>query len=422
MLIKSHAMRNQLKIIVLLGFTALLQSQSPHGPALKISCGDCHTPSGWEVKGGEDALLFGHAQTAFPLTGQHTMVDCRACHQTLVFPEASPDCISCHTDMHRTTVGSDCARCHTPQNWLVDDITGLHYDNGFPLLGVHAVLDCDECHFSESALEFNRIGNDCLNCHLDEFSATTNPNHANAGFSTDCTECHRIDGLDWSSRFINHDFFPLAKGHDIPDCTQCHTGGNFSNTPTDCFACHQPDYASALNPNHLQLNFPTSCTDCHTTDVGWMPAEYAQHDPLFPIYSGQHEGEWAQCADCHNNPSNYAEFACTNCHSRSETDGGHGGVNGYVYENTSCYACHPTGDKSDNFDHDGRFFPIFTGKHRGEWNDCIDCHTSPGNFRIFSCVDCHEHDNPSELADKHDEVADYVYESNACYACHPAGE
>ena len=340
-------MRSSLPLILLSGLTASLQAQSPHGPDLKASCGDCHSSFSWEIEVGRDTLLFDHAQTAFPLIGQHAIADCRACHQTLVFPEASPGWISCHTDMHRTTVGSDCARCHTPQNWLVDNITDLHYDNGFPLLGAHAVLDCDECHFSESALEFNRIGNDCVNCHLDEFSATTNPNHANAGFSTDCTVCHNIDGFDWSSKFINHDFFPLDKGHDISDCAQCHAGGNFSNTPTGCFACHQQDYESALNPNHQQSNFPTSCTDCHTTDVGWMPAEYAQHDPLFPIYSGRHEGEW---------------------------------------------------------------------------NDCVDCHTSQGNFRAFSCVDCHEHDNPSEMADKHDEVADYVYESNACYACHPKGE
>lgn len=346
-MLKSQTMRNQLKIIILLGLTALLQSQSPHGPALKVSCGDCHTPSGWEVKGGEDALLFDHGQTEFPLTGRHTAVDCRACHQTLVFPEASPECISCHTDMHRVTVGSDCARCHTPENWLVDDVTELHYDNGFPLLGVHAVLDCDECHVSASALEFNRIGNDCVNCHLEDYEAAANPNHASAGFSTDCSECHSIDGFGWSSQFINHNFFPLEKGHDIADCAQCHAGGNFSSTPTDCYACHRQDYENAASPNHQESNFPLSCTDCHTTDVDWMPAEFTRHDDLFPIFSG---------------------------------------------------------------------------RHRDEWNSCADCHISTGNYAVFSCIDCHEHNDPSRLADKHDEVRDYVFESSACYECHPRGE
>ncbi|MCB0564636.1 MAG: hypothetical protein KDD01_09710 [Phaeodactylibacter sp.] len=340
-------MRSLLFAILFLSGMIRLQAQSPHGPDLKVNCGDCHSAFSWEIEVGRDTAFFDHNQTAFPLAGQHAWVDCRDCHQSLVFPEASPECISCHTDMHRTTAGSDCARCHTSENWLVDNITELHYDNGFPLMGAHAALSCDECHLSESGLEFYRIGNDCMNCHLDDFNATTEPNHRDANFSTDCTQCHTIDGFDWSSQFINHDFFPLSKGHEISDCTQCHTGGSFSNTPTDCVACHQSDYDSALNPNHQEANFPVSCTDCHTTDVGWMPAAYTQHDPLFPIFSG---------------------------------------------------------------------------KHRGEWNDCVDCHISPGNFMVFSCIDCHEHNNPSALANKHDEVANYRFESNACYDCHPRGE
>ena len=129
-------MRNHLQIILLLGLMILFQAQSPHGPDFKVSCGDCHSSFTWEIEAGRDTLLFDHGQTAFPLLGQHSQVDCRSCHQTLVFQEASADCISCHTDMHRTTVGSDCAPCHTSGDWLVDNITDLHCDNGFRLLGL----------------------------------------------------------------------------------------------------------------------------------------------------------------------------------------------------------------------------------------------------------------------------------------------
>ncbi len=71
--------------------------------------------------------------------------------------------------------------------------------------------------------------------------------------------------------------------------------------------------------------------------------------------------------------------------------------------------------------HDGLYFPIFSGKHDNEWNTCDECHTTPGNYNMFSCIECHEHDNPGDLADEHDEVSGYVYESNACYTCHPNG-
>jgi hypothetical protein len=67
------------------------------------------------------------------------------------------------------------------------------------------------------------------------------------------------------------------------------------------------------------------------------------------------------------------------------------------------------------------YFPIFSGKHDGEWNDCAECHTTPNDYTLFSCIDCHEHDDPAELASDHSGVSGYVYESNACYACHPDG-
>ena len=301
-------------IAFIFGLTVTLQGQSPHGEDFKMNCGACHTADSWEIPAdswnfekpsepviskttgwrlASDSSRFNHYYTNFPLEGQHVSVDCRACHETLVFSEAQPECISCHTDMHNMTVGSDCARCHTTENWLVDNITELHQDNGFPLLGAHNVASCTDCHISASNLEFNRIGNDCINCHLDDYNATTNPNHQEAGFSTDCTQCHREDIFDWNTDKVNHDFFPLTKGHDIADCAKCHAGGDYSNTPTECVACHQTDFDNSQHPNHQSASFSSNCIECHTTDPGWSPARFEQHDfEYFPIYSGKHEGEW----------------------------------------------------------------------------------------------------------------------------------
>ena len=222
--------------------------------------------------------------------------------------------------MHQQTVGMDCARCHDTAHWLVDDITQIHYDNGFPLTGSHAVTDCNECHQSASELTFYRIGNECNNCHLDEYTSTINPNHVSAGFSTNCIECHNVNGFDWSTENIVHDFFPLTQGHQIEDCAQCHTTGDYTSISADCYSCHQEDYTVAANPNHVYQQFPTDCMECHTTDPGWSPAEYIQHDlAYFPIYNGEHQGEWDQCVECHTNPSNYGIFSCTTCHEQNET-------------------------------------------------------------------------------------------------------
>ncbi len=415
-------MTRPIYILFLLAFAVNLFAQNPHGADMRTNCAACHSSAGWEIEAkywqdfdpekpniskmtgmdlGIDSLRFHHGKTNFALKGQHAKVDCRGCHSTLVFSEANSDCVSCHTDMHQQTVGTDCARCHSSSNWLVDNITTLHQENGFPLTGVHQALDCAQCHLSASALQFERIGNDCASCHLKDFNATTNPNHKEAGFSTECLECHDPFKPGWTTDKVNHDFFPLTKGHDISDCAKCHVGGDYSNTPNNCFACHQPDFQATTNPNHVQANFPNDCATCHTTDPDWTPAQYTQHDAAyFPIYSGKHQGQWTQCMDCHQNPSNFAEFSCTNCHINPETDNGHLGVNGYIYENTACYSCHATGDASVAFDHNATDFPL-TGAHLS--TDCIQCHASGYAGTPTQCSACHTTDfnqaaNPNHLA------------------------
>jgi hypothetical protein len=74
-----------------------------------------------------------------------------------------------------------------------------------------------------------------------------------------------------------------------------------------------------------------------------------------------------------------------------------------------------------SFDHDGRFFPIYSGKHRGKWQSCADCHVSSGNYKVFECIRCHEHSDRRKVDEKHKKVSGYQYSSPACYRCHPRG-
>ena len=326
--------------MIFFGFTPLV-AQSPHGEDLIMDCSECHNQEGWTLD--YETLVFDHNETNFQLEGTHTQTDCKSCHNSLVFNEAPSDCMSCHVDIHSQSVGNDCVRCHTSDSWLVFNIPELHEQNGFPLIGVHTNLSCVECHTNESTLIFNPLGNECIECHRDDYLAAQSPNHVSSGYSTDCQECHNPMGFGWDSQDIIHDFFPLTLGHDIQDCNQCHNTSNFSDVNADCVTCHQEDYNQTTNPDHLAASFPTDCVSCHTTNPGWIPATFDHDGMYFPIYSGGHEGEWDDCLDCHTNPSNYAVFTCVTCHGLTDMNEEHDGVSGYIYESNACLECHPDG-------------------------------------------------------------------------------
>jgi len=413
-------MRKLSSSIIALIFAVSVYSQtSPHGDAMVTNCSDCHKTTGWNVD--LESITFNHASTKFPLVGQHTAVSCKACHTSLEFSQTKTDCNSCHTDMHQQTLGNDCGRCHTPNSWLVPNITQLHQQSRFPLIGPHTTANCKDCHTnlvtstpSSSLLRFDQLGVECYDCHKLNYMATTAPNHVQSNYSINCTDCHNINSFSWSGAGINHNFFPLEGGHDISDCNRCHTSGNYSKIPAECVSCHQSDYNGTTNPNHTSLNFSTTCNDCHSLNPGWKPAEYKNHDALsFPIYSGEHNGEWNNCSDCHTNSSNYAEFTCTNCHehSKGDMDDEHGGISGYEYSSAACYACHPTGSKEGGFDHNKSAFPL-TGAHTT--TDCASCHTNGYAGTSNVCASCHTTDYNQTTNPNHNTTNI----SNDCAACH----
>lgn len=553
-------------LVVVLTSMKLIVS-SPHGDDFKMNCEDCHSTADWKVN--PDSINFSHDTTRMPLTGRHTETGCRMCHVSLVFTDAEPYCATCHTDLHENTVGQDCDRCHTTNSWIVTNIIDIHRTTRFPLLGAHAVADCQSCHASASLLRFEPLGIECYDCHSQDYLSTTSPNHAQSNYSTECTECHKMNAYTWSGAGINHDFFPLKDGHDIPDCSSCHTDGTFSSLDRACFSCHEDDYNATSDPNHVTSGFPVECSQCHSLTPGWRPAGFANHDQYFPIYSGEHNGEWDACSDCHKNQGSFNDFSCIDCHEHNQSDMNeeHDDVSGYDYNSLACYGCHPTGSaegafnhsttgfpltgahtgaacldchadgyagtsdfcydcheedfsqsvnpghvssaipntcadchttqpgwspatfpihnqyyalngahaiiapecaschngnysetpntcagchlpdynqttnpphasvqfptdcmechnetawEPSTFNHDGQYFPIYSGEHNGEWGSCAECHTNPSNYAQFSCIDCHEH-NQADMGDKHEGIAGYAYNSPSCFACHPDG-
>lgn len=389
-------------------------SQSPHGNRLKIGCSECHTATGWTLS---DDHTFDHRSTTYSLTGQHHYVGCRECHPTLVFDEANRNCMECHTDIHEQTLGMYCERCHTTESWLVTNIFEIHQMSGFPLLGAHMLADCYDCHQTESLMSFEPLGIECVDCHMEDYQSASFPDHVAAGYSTECMECHLVTAYEWSATGINHDFFPLTNGHEIDDCSRCHQLGDYGAVSPECYSCHAEDYTSTFNPGHSSAGFSTDCAQCHTTRRGWKPAEF-DHG-FFPL-EGAHKID--DCLACHVE-GNYGAASpnCFSCHEsdyNGTSDPNHA-ISGF---STDCEQCHTTtnGWTPSTFDHDP-WFPIYSGKHQGEWNTCADCHTNPSNYAVFSCTDCHEH-NKNETDSNHTDVNDYVYNSQACLNCHPRGD
>lgn len=393
------------------------QENSPHGENGPADCKTCHVAGDWWTL--VDPLPFDHDTTQFELLGAHEDISCVECHQTLVFSEASLDCAGCHEDVHSGSVGRDCARCHDEDSWLVNDIPQIHEQNGFPLTGSHSTLNCVDCHAGEINLRFDRLGNECVNCHLDDFNQAENPNHIEKGYSLECLECHDAIAFGWEGQTLDHDFFPLLGGHRTA-CTDCHIGDGFDddNIPNDCFGCHADDYFATTMPNHQQAGYGQACDDCHDI-FSWNTLAAGNHD-FFPLTGGHDIND---CAQCHLTESfSDADPDCVSCHLddyNATTNPNHLQV-GF---GTDCATCHNINDWEEaDFDHDSQYFPITRGNHaRGVWNECTECHINPNDYSIFSCLECHEH-NRNDMDDEHSDVSGYSYVSTECLRCHPNGE
>jgi hypothetical protein len=197
-----------------------------------------------------------------------------------------------------------------------------------------------------------------------DYAGTTSPNHVAYSFGQNCEQCH--DTLDWNDAVFDHTGIVNA-----------------------CVTCHQTDYDNATNPNHVAMGLSTTCQQCHDT-VDW-------HNATF-----DHTGVVNGCSNCHMPEYN----ATTN---PKHSTAGYG---------TDCETCHDTLDwNNGQFNHPQ--FPIKSGKHKNF--DCVDCHLTPPTYTQFSCTHCHDH-SKSKMDGEHDDVNNYVWNSNNCYACHPNGK
>ncbi|MBL8839947.1 MAG: hypothetical protein JNL90_00275 [Planctomycetes bacterium] len=160
--------------------------------ATPTACEACHAdPHGGQFRRQKGGCAACHDEKRFvpstfaanrhqpPLTGAHRAIACNDCHRTRgdgvrTFVGTARDCKSCHADPHAgqlTRAGNDCNRCHrSDERWL--PVTFDHQrDARFALDGVHARLDCVQCHREvelpdgRKVVHYVPLGVECRDCH-----------------------------------------------------------------------------------------------------------------------------------------------------------------------------------------------------------------------------------------------------------------
>lgn len=468
-----------LAAIGFVGSPSYAAGENPHGD-LSMACATCHTPDSWSVA--EPIPGFDHEATGYALVGNHQTVPCASCHLELVFDRVDSECVDCHVDVHRGELDTDCAKCHSPLSWTSQtSILEEHTSAGFPLLGRHATVECEACHEGNDPQSFTSTPFECEGCHLEDYRGTLDPDHVAVGFDITCENCHSPARTVWQPVTFNHPpTFPLTGGH-ATDCVTCHTAG-LPPTP-ECVSCHLSEYESA-EPDHVLSGFPDDCATCHSTTswegaqfahVGTFPllGQHAQtecascHTPVNPnpdpaciaCHASEYQNaepdhalagfpedctschgfnDWSaqafvhpasfpllgqhgqtECASCHTPANPNPDPACITCHMDDYQNAQPDHVAaGFPEDCTNCHGYNNWDAQAIN--HDAEFFPIYSGRHRGEWNTCADCHVSPTTFATFECIFCHEH-RQSEADAEHNDVNGYNYDSQSCFSCHPDG-
>jgi Zn finger protein HypA/HybF involved in hydrogenase expression len=393
------------------------RAANPHGD-VTAECATCHGAEGWRPA--RISRGFDHGSTGFALAGAHARTPCGTCHLSLEFRKVETACAGCHKDVHQGELGASCAQCHSTRSFLDrSSMVQAHRGTRFPLSGAHLTADCEDCHAPSPQGHFTFVNrsSDCVACHLGEYQAAQQPNHPALGFPTDCIQCHT--SVAWPQARFNHEgtTFPLTGAHRAVPCPACHSDGVYRGKSSACVSCHQTEYAGTTNPPHGAAQFPTECTACHST-AAWTPATFDHGATAFPL-TGAHRT--VTCSACHADGVYGGKSTdCVSCHQAdyaATTDPGHAAAQFPA----TCTNCHTTTAWSGaTFDHDGPYFPIYSGAHRGRWTSCSTCHTSTASYQQFTCLTCHEH-NQTAMDDKHANRSGYSYDSQACYSCHPRG-
>jgi len=211
-------------------------------------CQDCHTEKTWTKS------KYDHAKTKFPLKGKHEKVDCDRCHKGVLDKEnLSLECFPCHKfdDIHAGKEETKCQRCHSPEGWRVKVVFD-HDVTRFPLIGLHAIVPCEECH---PGSRYRKTPVECVRCH------ESKDDHKGK-LGKPCVPCHNPNG--WNVWRFSHDDdtdFDLTGKHKKLKCDACHREPvkDKIDMSMECGSCHRGDDVH-------RGGFGQACSRCHGTE------------------------------------------------------------------------------------------------------------------------------------------------------------
>lgn len=329
---------------------------------------------------------------------------CDKCHEKFKKASQNKRCLDCHKEIRSdldnkkgwhgrvTEVQTrECRSCHAEHKGRDRDIAAFSEDTfdhkltDYPLKGGHQIIACVDCHKPED--KYRDAGSLCLSCHRNE-------DVHKERLGKKCGNCHAE--TRWKHSRYDHDKtkFKLKDGHKDVSCADCHPNERYSNTPKDCYFCHE------LDDRHRGKN-SRKCDTCHK-ESSWSKIKFDHDkDTRFKL-----ENMHARlvCGDCHqkNVFTEKLGVVCHTCHKLSDKHQGRYG--------RDCKICHSTRSWAEHgFDHNEDTKFRLRGGHTGIY--CEDCHKGKvfGEKLGTRCVDCHKQDDVhrgqegSECENCHDE-------------------
>jgi len=207
--------------------------------------------------------------------------------------------------------------------------------------------------------------------------------------------------------------FPLSGAHENLDCVVCHTGGVFSELPTNCEDCHDNFFAPGKSVSHIPTT--QSCAACHTT-VGFGLFAAASFDHSLFIGTA--------CISCHDGVAATGKSsshikssdACETCHSVLAWSP----VIGFDHMQTSeaCVICHVAGGSAKRSK---------TAGHLSTSDNCESCHsvyvwipaTAVDHDQVIGeCASCHGGATRISSGAVSSKSVNHVRASDLCGSCH----
>jgi hypothetical protein len=228
------------------------RADDSHARRFGAKCEDCHDNDKWHP------VDYDHlGRHKFALLGAHAKLDCHTCHTTNASAKLPEDCEGCHRseNPHGGKVTGKCADCHGQNSWRTD----MKFDHDlsqFPLLGLHRVVSCVQCHTTQA---FGGAPSTCNGCHAHD-------DVHKGGLGEKCETCHSPNGWKlWVFDHARDAHFPLLGAHSKLICADCHRQPpGTQKMSQECDSCHHQD------DRHLG-QYGAQCGRCHST-YSWKGA------------------------------------------------------------------------------------------------------------------------------------------------------